>query len=143
MQNGEFVTAEPRDDIAVAQAAAQPLAHLAQKLVAERMTQRVVDGLELIEVETKNRELLVPAQMRETIFHFLVEEQPVRQRGQPVMQRHVGDFSLCLPSLGDVFKRDNPAARIHRHLGQQDLPPIRERVDMARRSPRRNFSQDS
>ncbi len=53
--DGEFVAAEPRDQIVAAQRAAQPLRDVADQLVADRMAERVVDVLEVIEVDVEHR----------------------------------------------------------------------------------------
>ena len=43
LQDRELVAAEPRDRVDLAHAAAQPLRHVTQQLVAGRVAERVVD----------------------------------------------------------------------------------------------------
>jgi hypothetical protein len=52
----EFIAAEARHHVSVAHAVFQPLAHRAQQLVARRVAERVVDVLEMIEVQVEDRE---------------------------------------------------------------------------------------
>ena len=56
LQDGEFVAAEPADRVALAHRPLQPPRHGLEQRVADRMAERVVDRLELIEVEHENRE---------------------------------------------------------------------------------------
>ena len=50
-QYRELVAAQPRHRVAVADAGLQPFGYLLQQVVAHRMAQRVVDLLEVVEVE--------------------------------------------------------------------------------------------
>ena len=59
LEHDEFVAAEPRHEILRAQHFAQPVGDRAQQLVAAGMTQRVVDLLELIEVDKQQCRQLV------------------------------------------------------------------------------------
>ena len=54
-QHAELVAAEPRQRVAFAQARPQQRADLAQQLVAGGVAARVVDDLELVEVEVEHR----------------------------------------------------------------------------------------
>src|SRR5207244_1518810 len=58
LDDRELVAAEPRHQVAVAHAAEQPLAHLLEKNIADRVPQRVVDSLEVIEIEAQYGEAL-------------------------------------------------------------------------------------
>ena len=51
LQNDELVAAEARDDVGVADGVAQPLGDRLQQHVAAGMAQRVVDLLELVEID--------------------------------------------------------------------------------------------
>ena len=55
-QDGELVSAEARERVAVAQARLEPPRHRDQQLVAHQVAEAVVDHLEAIEIEIKNRE---------------------------------------------------------------------------------------
>ena len=52
----ELVAAEARHRVVVADAVAQPLRHLQQQLVAGGVAERVVDGLEVIEIDEHHRQ---------------------------------------------------------------------------------------
>ena len=126
LDDAEFVTAETCDAVGSAQAFAQPLADLAQELVTDRMSQCVIDHLEVIEVEPKNGEGLIATQLEETIRDFLVELDAIGQTGQRIVQGHVLDLGLGLASLGNVFMRDHPAAAaLHGSAGDGNFPPVR------------------
>src|SRR5215217_2418056 len=58
-EHDEFVAAEPGDEIAWACGALQARCEPAQELVARLMAERVVDGLELVEVDQHERERAV------------------------------------------------------------------------------------
>ena len=53
--DGEFVAAEPRHQIVAAHDAAQPLRDVEDQLVADVMAERVVDVLEVVEVDVEHR----------------------------------------------------------------------------------------
>ena len=53
--HGEFVAAEPRDEIVAAQRVRQPQRDVADQLVADRMAERIVDVLEMVEVDVEHR----------------------------------------------------------------------------------------
>ena len=52
--DGEFVAAEPRDEIVAAHDAAQPLRDVEDQLVADMVAERVVDVLEVVEVDVEH-----------------------------------------------------------------------------------------
>jgi hypothetical protein len=68
------------------------------------VSEQVVDLLEAIEVEAQHGEALAGLRRpRQSRRHMLVERRPVRQIGQGVVMRHMGDPLLRLPALGDVL----------------------------------------
>ena len=60
-EHDEFVTAEARRQVAFADKATQALGDALQQLVARGMAVRVVDHLEVVEVEIEQRQRLVAA----------------------------------------------------------------------------------
>ena len=56
--DGELVAAEAGNRVELPDAAAQPVGDDLQQLVADRMSERVVDALEMIEVEAQHRQAL-------------------------------------------------------------------------------------
>ena len=59
LEHDEFVAAEARDEILRPQHVAQPVGDRAQQLVAAGMAERVVDLLELVEVDEQQRRQLL------------------------------------------------------------------------------------
>ena len=55
LDDGEFVAAEARHGVVRAHARSQSAGHRLQQRVADRVTERVVDGLEVIEIEAEHR----------------------------------------------------------------------------------------
>ena len=94
--DGEFVAAEPGDDVVGAQRAREPLGDAADQLVADRMAERVVDILEVIEVDIEDRG------RRASASHFgdrhlepFAEEDAVGQPAQRVVQREMAQPGLA------------------------------------------------
>ncbi len=101
-QHDELVAAEPRHDVARAQALLQPRAHLAQQHVAGIVAQRVVDHFETIEVDEQHGELAVVAARRfDREIQQLAEHRTVRQPGEAVVRREILD-----PLLRALARRD-------------------------------------
>lgn len=86
-QDGELVTAEARHDIAVPDRLAQPLGHLEQELVAGLVAERVVDLLEVVEVQEEQRRPLAAARpgRAQVGAEELEQASPVQQAGQRVV----------------------------------------------------------
>ena len=108
LHDGEFVAAETRDHVAVAQAFAEPLRHGLQQLVADRMAERVVDAFEMIEIEAVHREALAAARRTRASNSLSrsLNKHAVGQIGQRIVMRHIGDARFGLLALGDVDDRD-------------------------------------
>ena len=86
----ELVAAQPRDGVRLAHRAGQPLRDRLQQLVAGVVAQRVVDALEVVEVEEQARDVrAVALRLREDLLQPLVEQRPVRQSGQDVVLREL------------------------------------------------------
>ena len=103
LQDRELVAAEPRHRIDLAHAAAQPLRHVMQQLVAGRVAERVVDRLEAVEVDQHQREALaVAALARERVLDAVAQQHAVGEAGERVVMRHVGDLVGAALAFGDV-----------------------------------------
>ena len=63
------------------------------------MAERVVDFLEMIEIEAEHRELVAALDEPQRLLELLAEQRPVRQIGQRVMARHVGNLLLAPASI--------------------------------------------
>ena len=73
------------------------------------MAERVVDRLELVEIEMMQRHDFVAAHPRQRLFEPFVQQHPVGQIGQGIVMRHVLDLDLGPALLGDVLVGRNPA----------------------------------
>ena len=91
LQHGEFVAAEAGDHVGLAHAALEPSAIDLQQLVADRMAQRVVDVLEVIEIEIMHGELIVAALGAGEFELAAVREMPRGSEGR--------SGSRCEPAL--------------------------------------------
>ena len=120
LDHGELVAAEPRHGVVLADGGLQPAADFLQQRIANGMAERVVDVLEMIEVEAEHRELVVRTRPAQPLFELLVEQHAVRQIGQRVMARHVRDLRLRLQPFGDVLEGGDPAAALHRLVDDTD-----------------------
>ena len=76
--------------------------HGLQQLVADMMSERVVDALEFVDVDIEQCELLAAAGSLQLAFDLFAEQHPVRQVGQRVVMREVRDLLVGAPALGDV-----------------------------------------
>ena len=109
----------------VAQAALQPLGHAFQKPVAGGMPERVVDGLEAIEVEREDRQRR-DGFLAERLVEAFAEHRAVGQVGQRVVMGKMGHALFDKLALGDVVERRYPAATAHRQACDKNRPAIRE-----------------
>ena len=114
-QQAELVTAESRCGVRRPQCTLQAHAELLEQLVAGPVPERVVDLLEPIEIQHHDREArAVPLCLGDRALDAVVEEQPVRQAGQRIVQR------LALAQLGLAHELDLGALALrdvldHRH----------------------------
>ena len=102
LQDDEFIAADAGYRVALAHAAEQPAGNLAQQGVADGMAERVVDGLEAVEVEAQQSDVLVAAARFQRRFQALAQQDAIRQIGQRIVMRHVGDARLVAMALGEV-----------------------------------------
>ena len=102
-EDRELVASEPRDRVARRQRIPQSSADTAQERIARDMTEAVVHGLEVVEVEEQHRDssraLLAED---ERMLDAVREERPVREPGERVVERLVAQLLLGLPASRDV-----------------------------------------
>ena len=110
LNDGEFVAAEPRDEIGRSDASLQRDGDRLQQFVADQMSERIVDALEFVDVEVEHGELFAGGECGEFALQPVMEQGAVRQVGQRVVMRQMGDLRLGAPSLGDVLVGRHPAA---------------------------------
>ncbi len=102
-QERELVAAEPGDGVAWSQALRQPLRRRQQDLVADEMAERVVDDLEAVEVEEEDGARRRRARAAaDGVLEAVLEEHPVRQPGERVVQRVVLELQLGRLAVRDV-----------------------------------------
>ncbi len=91
------------------------------------MPERIVDGLEPVEVEKKHREFGPETPMpRQRRVEPLLEQVAVREPCQSVEMRELLDADLGVLSVGDVFVRRDPAAVRDRVIDHGDRPAVGE-----------------
>ena len=66
------------------------------------MAERIIDLLELVEIDEKYRQLLIPARrFAQAFFQSLDETAAIGKAGQRVVIRQIIEFALRLPALAD------------------------------------------
>ena len=110
-QHGELVAAEPGHGVAGPHAGVQALGHLDEQPVPGGVAEAVVDLLEAVQVEEQHRHrgrlALGPL---EGVVDPVLEQGPVGQRGQRVVEGLVDELVLELAALGDVAGVEDQAA---------------------------------
>ena len=110
-QHGELVAAEPGHGVAGPHAGVQALGHLDEQPVAGGVAEAVVDLLEAVQVEEQHghRRRLALGPL-EGVVDPVLEQGPVGQRGQRVVEGLVDELVLELAALGDVAGVQDQAA---------------------------------
>ena len=124
-QRHELVAAQARDDVAAAHAAGDAATDLAQRLVAHRVAQAVVDQLEAVDVDEQQREAaLVALGLRQRMAEALGEEGAVEEPGHLVARRHRLDRAdrvlQLLLALAQAIAQLADATADHREPGQRE-----------------------
>ena len=120
LYNGEFVGAQSRDGVGLAHAILDPPSHRLQQLVADRMAERVVDFLEVVEVDQMDRRQLPgAARLTQHLFQAVAEQRAVGEPRQRVVARHVLRAFLGRLAVGDVVTVDVDVSVLDDRLEQQ------------------------
>ena len=94
--DGEFVAAEPRHQILAAHDAAQPLGDVENELVADVMAERVVDVLEVIEIDIEHGgRRAAGAHIGDDAFEPVAEIDAVGQAADRIVQREMTQLPLA------------------------------------------------
>ena len=113
LDNGEFVAAEPRQDVGLPQRAFEARGGFAQQRVTGRVAKRIVDVFEPIEVEQEHRELLAPPALAcARVLDFFNRGGAVGEAGEGVVVRHEGNALLGPFPLSDVFDDQREVFRL-------------------------------
>ena len=129
LHDGEFVAAEPGHEIGPADASAEADGDGFQQLVADHVSERVVDALEFVDVDIEHRKLPVGRGVRQFALELFVEQGAVRQIGQRVVMGEVGDAFLGAAPFGDVLMGRDPAAVRQRLVDDLDRAAVGRRDD--------------
>src|SRR5271169_872792 len=101
-QNGELVAAETSDNVAFAQTVGQLLAYFLQDGVARGMPERIVDALEIVEINVKDADRLTVSGARLDLLEARPKGIAVGQIGQSVMAGQMSDARLVATLFGHV-----------------------------------------
>ena len=132
LNDRELVAAHARDRIRLADDLTQACGGHLEQLVAGGVSERIVDRLEVVEIEQVDSDHLAPLDPHQGVIEPLVEEGSVRQVGERVVQRHVHDPGLGAPLVGDVLMRDDVPAVCGPAVADVDAPPVRQLVHLRR-----------
>ena len=89
--DGELIAAHAGNDVKLARATAQAFADELKEFVADMVAERVVDALEVIEVEAEHRQALAALDALDLVIELLEQQRAVGQVGQGVVARHMRD----------------------------------------------------
>ena len=128
--DGELVAAHARHGVELARAAAQALADQLEQLVADRVAERVVDALEVVEVEAKHGQAFAALDALDLVVELLEQHRPVGQVGERIVTRHVRDALFRALAFGDVFVGRQPAAAGERLVHHREGAAVREYHDL-------------
>ena len=136
--SGELVAADARDEIVVADRRAHALADRHQQRVARHVAERVVDRLELVEVDEQHRvhAVGVRARVLERRREPLLEERAVRQAGQRVVGRLVAQPRLV--GLEQPAALDLGAVRLR--VREREAHEVDEELQAAQRLAARDLA---
>ena len=122
----ELVTAEPSEAFPGVKATRDPSAHLGQYLVAGNVTQRVVDDLEVVQIDEQHAHVLTKdLGVLEILRQHLHDPRPVLQTGQRVVEGLEGERLLRLALGRHILHLQQEEGRVavpgveahRRHLG--------------------------
>src|ERR1700674_1645193 len=88
------------------------------------MAERIVNLLELVEINKQESAMTAAPRERERPIHLLTEEGPVRQASQRIIARKVADLGFRVFALGNVFHQDYRTAISHRMEGKRECSTI-------------------
>ena len=104
-----------------------------QEEVADRVAERIVDALEVVEVEAEDADRLGAPPVRQDLFHALVEGSAVQKIGECVVVGEVPDLLLGEPPLGDVLEGRDEAPVGYRPIVDGDASAVGQVLDHRRR----------
>ncbi|MGY3428135.1 hypothetical protein ACVWZW_008639 [Bradyrhizobium sp. F1.13.4] len=84
------------------------------------MTERIVDALELVDVDIEQRELTAAADLLQFTLDLLAEQRPVRQVGERIVMRHMRNLLVSAPPFGDILDHIDEVARLAGFVADSD-----------------------
>jgi hypothetical protein len=120
-EDDELVAALARDGVLQADALGEAPRHLPQQLVADVVAERVVDVLEVVEVDEEHRDLALGAlRVGDGMREAVLQQRAVRQPREVVVVGQVLDPLLDHLAVGDVARVEHHAADVR--VGRQLVP---------------------
>ncbi|MCU0615895.1 MAG: hypothetical protein MUD17_02255 [Gemmatimonadaceae bacterium] len=110
-QHREFITAESGDRVAASHRAAKTLRDHLQEVVPGRVTERIVDGFEVVQIDQEHSGSGMPAiafGARQRLSQTVAEQRPVRQPGERIVKRLVTKLRLDFGLRGLTRLKDLP-----------------------------------
>ena len=107
-QNVELIATRSPNGVFAAHAGAQTLRDVFQQLVADLVTQHIIDFLELIQIQIKQRgRSAATGGVLEGLFEAIHEQPPVCEVGERVIEREPLHLFLTALDVGDVSELDD------------------------------------
>ena len=116
-EDRELVAAEAGDGVLAAQRVAQALAADLQQLVAGRVAERVVDLLEVVEVDEGDDGGLAGGQR---LGDALLEQRAVRESGQRVLEREPAQVAVALAAAAGAVEQREQRGQADHHQRHHD-----------------------
>ena len=114
-QHGELVAAQARHGVRGARGLDDALRHRLQQPVAGIVAERVVDVLEVVQVEEHDRDRALPAlRERERVLHAVAEQVAVGEQRQRIVEGQLAQLLLERLALADVAEIQRQA--LHRRI---------------------------
>ncbi len=88
------------------------------------MTKRIIDVLEIVEIDEQHSQLLLPRDPAQRLLKLRPEKHAVGQIGQGIMMRHMRDLRFGASVLGHILMGDHPPATRHWLSDEMDDPVI-------------------
>ena len=101
-----------------------------QQFVADVMAERIVDALELVEVETQHRQALAALDALDLVVELLEQQHAVGQVGQRVMARHVRDALFRSADVRSRLHGWRASRRRRRFVDDRNRPAVGQIYDV-------------
>ncbi len=137
-EDRELVAAQPGDRVTVPGALAEPERDDAEHLVPDEVSECVIDGLEIVEIDEQDDHLAAATATEEVLDKSVLEQGSIGQADQRVMEGLLCEAALEGPPGGDVpALQDDPGdIRVVEEVRGLELHPCapavaRQQLDLA------------